>query len=107
MSIKIKYATKRHNTWVYRRTYPKHLQPLLGSSLKRSLKTADAQTAKTRVAELNQTFQSIIKESEQHVPQTLAKLLPSIPMPVVPLQVLDLVLSVLDISLFVFWVKGQ
>ena len=67
MSTRVKYATKRHNTWVYRRTYPKHLQSLLGSSLKQSLKTADAKTAKARVAELNQTFTSIIKEAEQHV----------------------------------------
>lgn len=38
--------------------------------------------------------------------QTLAKLIPSFPMPVVPLQILDLALSVLDISLFVYWVIG-
>jgi hypothetical protein len=38
MSTQIKYAYKRHNTWVYRRTYPQHLQHLLGSSLKQSLK---------------------------------------------------------------------
>ena len=67
MSTQIKYAYKRHNTWVYRRTYPQHLQPVLGSSLKQSLKTADAKTAKARVAELNQTFTYIIKEAEQHV----------------------------------------
>ena len=67
MSTHIKYAYKRHNTWVYRRTYPQHLQPLLGASLKQSLKTADAKTAKARVAELNLTFTNIIKEAEQHV----------------------------------------
>ena len=67
MSTHIKYAYKRHNTWVYRRTYPQHLQPLLGSSLKQSLKTADAKTAKARVAELDQTFTNIVKEAEQHV----------------------------------------
>ena len=67
MSTQIKYATKRHNTWVYRRTYPKHLQPLLGSFLKQSLKTANATEAKARVEELNQTFTNIIKEAEQHV----------------------------------------
>ena len=67
MSTQIKYAYKRHNTWVYRRTYPQHLQPLLGSSLKQSLKTADAKTAKARVAELNQTFTNIIKEADAHV----------------------------------------
>ena len=38
--------------------------------------------------------------------QTLAKILPSFPLPVVPLQILDLALSVLDISLFVYWVIG-
>ena len=67
MSTQIKYAYKRHNTWVYRRTYPQNLQHLLGSSLKQSLKTADAKTANARVAELNQTFTNIIKEAEQHV----------------------------------------
>ena len=73
MSTQIKYAYKRHNTWVYRRTYPQHLQPLLGSSLKQSLKTADAKTAKARVAELNQTYQSIVKEAEQHVSANTGK----------------------------------
>ena len=66
MSTRVKYAYKRHNTWVYRRTYPKHLQVILGSSLKQSLKTADAKQAKARVAELNQTFTSIVKEAQAH-----------------------------------------
>lgn len=73
MSTQIKYAYKRHNTWVYRRTYPQHLQHILGSSLKQSLKTADAKTAKARVAELNQTYQSIVKEAEQHVSANTGK----------------------------------
>jgi hypothetical protein len=68
MSTHIKYAYKRHNTWVYRRTYPIHLQHLLGSSLKQSLKTADAKIAKVRVAELNESYQSIVKEAEREVP---------------------------------------
>lgn len=38
--------------------------------------------------------------------QILAKLVPSFPMPVVPLQILDLALSVLDITMLVFWVSG-
>ena len=67
MTTRVKYAAKWHNTWVYRRTYPKHLQPLLGSSLKQSLKTADAKTVTARVAALNQIYQSIIKEAEQHL----------------------------------------
>ena len=79
MSTQIKYAYKRHNTWVYRRTYPQHLQPLLGSSLKQSLKTADAKTAKARVAELNQTFTNIIKEAEQHVSPNTGKAYAIIP----------------------------
>jgi integrase len=66
MSIRIKYAYKKHNTWVYRRVYPKPLQPLLGTALKQSLRTGDATQAKTRVAELNQTFTTIIKEAQAH-----------------------------------------
>ena len=66
MSPQIKYAHKTHNTWVYRRTYPKALQPLLGSALKQSLKTGDAREAKLRVAELNTTFATIIKEAQAH-----------------------------------------
>ena len=73
MSTQIKYAYKRHNTWVYRRTYPQHLQHILGSSLKQSLKTADAKTAKARVAELNQTFTNIVKEAEQNVSANIGK----------------------------------
>ena len=79
MSTQIKYAYKRHNTWVYRRTYPQHLQPLLGYSLKQSLKTADAKTAKARVAELNQTYTNIIKEADQHVSANTGKASATIP----------------------------
>ena len=49
MSIQIKYAYRRHNTWTYRRTYPQHLRDILGSSLKQSLKTSDAKIARKRV----------------------------------------------------------
>ena len=66
MSPQIKYAYKTHNTWVYRRTYPKALQPLLGTALK----TGDAREAKLRVAELNQTFTTIIKEAQAHALST-------------------------------------
>ena len=66
MSPQIKYAHKTHNTWIYRRVYPKPLQPLLGTALKQSLKTGDAREAKLRVAELNQTFTTIIKEAQAH-----------------------------------------
>ena len=64
MSTQIKYAYRRHNTWIYRRTYPVQLQQILGSSLKRSLHTADAKVATKRVAELNTTFDAIVQEAE-------------------------------------------
>ena len=67
MSPQIKYAYKPHNTWVYRRAYPKHLQTLLGAALKKSLKTGNAKEAKGRVAELNQTYTNIISEAEGQV----------------------------------------
>ncbi len=79
MSPQIKYAYKTHNTWVYRRTYPKALQPILGTALKQSLKTGDATQAKTRVAELNQTFTTIIKEAQAHALVPLTPLLPLLP----------------------------
>ncbi|MDC1303690.1 integrase [Ascidiaceihabitans sp.] len=69
MSPQIKYAYKTHNTWVYRRTYPKTLQPVLGTALKQSLKTSDATQAKTRVAELNQTFAQVVAEAQDSMPR--------------------------------------
>jgi len=78
MSPQIKYAYKKHNTWVYRRVYPKPLQPLLGSALKQSLKTGDATQAKTRVAELNTTFTTIIKEAQAHALATSNTTPPSV-----------------------------
>jgi len=69
MSIQIKYAYRRHNTWTYRRTYPQHLRDILGSSLKQSLKTSDAKLARKRVAELNTKFTDIVQEAEAHVAQ--------------------------------------
>ncbi|MDA9967402.1 integrase [bacterium] len=69
MSIQIKYAYRRHNTWTYRRTYPQHLRDLLGSSLKQSLKTPDAKIARKRVEELNTKFTDIVQEAESHAAQ--------------------------------------
>ena len=66
MSIQIKYAYRRHNTWTYRRTYPQHLRDILGSSLKQSLKTSDAKIARKRVEELNTKFTDIVQEAESH-----------------------------------------
>ena len=69
MSIQIKYAYRRHNTWTYRRTYPQHLRDILGSSLKQSLKTSDAKIARKRVEELNTKFTDIVQEAEGHAAQ--------------------------------------
>ena len=69
MSIQIKYAYRRHNTWTYRRTYPQHLRGILGSSLKQSLKTSDAKLARKRVAQLNSKFTEIVQEAEGHAAQ--------------------------------------
>jgi len=66
MSIQIKYAYRRHNTWTYRRTYPQHLRDILGSSLKQSLKTSDAKIARKRVEEFNTKFTDIVQEAEGH-----------------------------------------
>ena len=65
MSSRIKYAYLRHNTWIYRRTYPKHLQYALGSALKRSLRTPDARTAQARVHDLNLTYSKIVEDAER------------------------------------------
>ena len=74
MSPQIKYAYKRHNTWIYLRTYPKALQPILGTALKQSLKTGDATQAKTRVAGLNQTFAKVVAEAQDSMPRQGAAL---------------------------------
>ena len=63
MSPHIRYAYLRHNTWTYRRTYPKALQGVLGSSLKQSLKTQDARVARSRVEEMNRTYLRILSEA--------------------------------------------
>jgi len=67
MSTHIKYAYRRYNTWIYRRTYPVQLQEILGSSLKRSLHTADAKVAAKRVAELSTTFAAIVQEAQAQI----------------------------------------
>ena len=99
MSADIKYAYKRHNTWVYRKTYPKALQPILGSSLKQSLRTADAKQAKARVAELNQTFTNLVKEAQARPMLMLQHMHPT-------LKLLSLLWRVLDISAQGFWVSS-
>ena len=101
MSPQIKYAYKRHNTWIYRRTYPKALQPILGTAFKQSLKTGDATQAKARVAELNQTFTTLIKEAQAYAAATSLTVTPT-DTPLLS-KLLDWGLLALGISGCVLW----
>ena len=67
MSTTIKYAYLKQQTWLYRRNYPKHLQPVLGLALKQSLRTGDARVAKSRVIDANARFVKIVSEAEAQV----------------------------------------
>ena len=70
MSATIKYAYLKQQTWLYRRNYPKHLQPVLGQALKLSLKTGDARVAKARVIDANASYAKIVSEAEAQVDQS-------------------------------------
>ena len=63
MSIRIQYAYLKQQTWLYRRNYPKELQPLLGQAYKQSLKTGDARIAKARAAEVKAKYEEIITKA--------------------------------------------
>ena len=68
MSIKIKYAYLQHHTWMYRRHFPKDVQVITGQRVfKQTLKTSDAKEAKTRAAEVNTTFDQIVKKARAGV----------------------------------------
>ena len=67
MPATIKYAYLKQQTWLYRRNYPKHLQPYLGQALKRTLKTGDARVAKARVVEVNASYAKVVHEAEAQV----------------------------------------
>ena len=64
MSVRIQYAYLKQQTWLYRRNYPKELQPLLGQAYKQSLKTGDARIAKARAAEVNAKYEEIITKAK-------------------------------------------
>jgi len=65
--MRIAYAYLKQQTWLYRRNYPKALQPLLGQALKQSLKTGDAKVAKARAAEVNATYEEIVAKAKRGV----------------------------------------
>ena len=61
MSIKIKYAYLKDQTWMFRRNYPADVRCLLGTqALKQSLRTSDPKVAKARAAEVNTRFEQIV-----------------------------------------------
>lgn len=63
MSVRIKYAYLKQQTWLYRRNYPKELQGVLGQAMKQSLKTSDARIAKARVAEVDAKYEEVIAKA--------------------------------------------
>lgn len=63
MSVRIQYAYLKQQTWLYRRNYPKELQPVLGHAYKQSLKTGDARVAKARAAEVNAKYEEIVTKA--------------------------------------------
>jgi len=65
--MRIPYAYLKQQTWLYRRNYPRDLQPMLGQALKQSLKTGDARTAKQRAAEVNATFEEIVARAREGI----------------------------------------
>ena len=67
MAVQIQYAYQKQQTWLYRRNYPKELQPVLGQALKQSLKTGDARVAKARAAEVNAKYEEIVSKARQGV----------------------------------------
>lgn len=65
--MRIPYAYLKQQTWLYRRNYPRALQPMLGQALKQSLKTGDAKVAKVRAAEVNATFEEIVAKAKRGI----------------------------------------
>ncbi|TGD65265.1 integrase [Tabrizicola sp. WMC-M-20] len=62
--MRIQYAYLKQQTWLYRRNYPKDLQPILGQAYKQSLKTGDARVAKARAAEVNAKYEEIVTKAK-------------------------------------------
>ncbi|WP_238381095.1 DUF6538 domain-containing protein [Alkalilacustris brevis] len=61
MSIRIKYAYLKDQTWMFRRNYPADVRFILGTqALKQSLKTSDPRVARTRAAEVNARYDQIV-----------------------------------------------
>jgi hypothetical protein len=65
MSQRIQYAYLKQQTWLYRRNYPKALQPVLGQAYKQSLKTGDVRLAKVRAVEVNAKYEEIVTKAKE------------------------------------------
>ncbi|MCF1711161.1 tyrosine-type recombinase/integrase [Tabrizicola sp. J26] len=86
MSVRIPYAYLKQQTYLYRRNYPRELQPVLGQALKQSLRTGDARVAKKRATEINAKFEEIVTKARAgHVVEkpVLEKVAPVVFSPVV------------------------
>lgn len=64
MSARIQYAYLKQQTWLFRRNYPKELQPILGQAYRQSLKIGDARVAKARAAEVNAKYEEIVAKAK-------------------------------------------
>lgn len=63
MSVKIKYAYLKDQTWMFRRNYPKDVAALLGTqALKQSLKTGDPKLAAARASEVNLRYEATVEK---------------------------------------------
>lgn len=61
MSIRIKYAYLKDQTWMFRRNYPADVRIVLGTqALKQSLRTSDPRVARARAAEVNARYDEIV-----------------------------------------------
>jgi integrase len=75
MTITIKYAYLKDQTWVFRRNYPADVRCLLGTqALKQSLRTSDPKLAKIRAAEVNSRYEQIVTTTRTKGKATLEEL---------------------------------
>lgn len=66
MSIRIKYAYLKDQTWMFRRNYPADVRLVLGAqALKQSLRTSDPRVARTRAAEVNARYEEIVATARE------------------------------------------
>ncbi len=73
MSAQIRYAYLKGHTWLFRRNYPGDVAVALGAqALKQSLKTRDTATARTRAAEVNARYETLVVEVRESAEDALS-----------------------------------